>query len=134
MWGDRLERAEVMLLDQILSTLRDILATLRPRLVRLELKMPANVEVGKAVTGRVQGVDQFGNDFPIDFTANPVTWSEDNTDVTLAAGATPDTESLTGFAVGSTTITAACAGFSASDVMNVTAPTPVLSGIKIVFQ
>jgi len=92
---------------------------------------PANLTVGDKKVATVQGFDQNGAPFAIDFTANPVTWSNDNQSAVQDAPASDGSDALTAAAAGVSNLSATCAGFSDTETVTVVAQTPVLSSIKI---
>lgn len=138
---DRRILAEVHeLRHELRRDVQEILDLLRPRLSSLVISfdggiMPATLTVGQVTTASVQGFDQFNQPFPIDFTANPPSWSIDQPTVASIApnSATPSSEDVTGVAAGTATLSVACAGLTTSDTVTVTAPAPVLTSLKINF-
>lgn len=95
---------------------------------------PVTLTVGQKTTATVQGFDQNGAPFAIDFTANPVTWSIDNT---TADSSTPQPDSsdvVASLAAGVANLTAVCAGFNDTEVVTNVAQAPTLSSIKINFS
>ena len=95
--------------------------------------MPASLEVDKTLTATVSGLDQFGQPFNIDFTANPASWSVDNTGVVTAAPTDQPATVLTGVAQGSANLAVSCAGLSDVEVITVAAPVAVLTALKVDF-
>lgn len=90
------------------------------------------LNIGDTKTAVVQGVDQFGDPFPIDFTANPVTFTDPNPEIASdAPSPTAGSDAFTGVAAGTDSISVSCAGFTASAAITVQKPASVLSGISI---
>src|ERR1700690_4196276 len=91
MWGDKDEKQEIELLRQEVMLLREIVAELRPKhLAFIKVAIggimpvgPATLTVGDKKTVSVLGFDQNGAPFAIDFTANPVTFADDNPNVVV---------------------------------------------------
>jgi len=119
------------------SEIHDIL---RPRLSQIVIlsrgadPMDFTVEVGAVKTSYVQGFDQSGQPFAIDFGANPPAWSIVDSSVATATPnpTTPTDEDVTGVTAGAaTTLNVTCAGFPASALVTVVAATPKLSSIQI---
>lgn len=134
---------------EILTDVREILKelqALKPHLAAVKIQfngaatMDTSIQVGATTTAKVVGFDQFNNPFPIDFTANPVTWAIDQPNaVGLAPATEPDSEICTGLAATTTpaVLTATCAGFNGTGTITVTEappPTPVLSSIQVQFS
>lgn len=93
---------------------------------------PATLNVGDKRTLSVQGFDQNGAPIAIDFTANPVTWTDDNqAAVAEDAPGSTTADAVTAAAAGVSNFTAACAGFTDTEALTVLAVVPVLSSIKI---
>lgn len=91
---------------------------------------PATLTVGDVKTATVLGFDQNGQPFPIDFSANPVSWSDDNT-AAVAETQAPDKDTLLAAAPGSANLTATCAGFTASVAITVVPVPAKLSSIQV---
>lgn len=144
-WHDEQLYEQTQLLREIVRELRHIVHLLTPHLSALEIhfgdsSMDTSIQVGAVVTAKVVGFDQFGNPFPIDFGANPASWSVDQPSaVELAAGSNPDEESCKGLAATTTpaVLSVSCGGFTATGNITVTEappPTPVLSSLGIQFS
>ena len=91
---------------------------------------PATLNVGDKKTATVLGFDQNGAPFAIDFTANPVTWTDDN-EAAVQDAPTGTSDGLTAVAPGVANLGATCAGFSDTEAVTVVAAAPKLSSIKI---
>ena len=128
-------REEISLLKQI----RDRLSTpARLSFIKLifggRMPGPVTLNPGQSVIATVEGFDQFGNPFPIDFTANPVTFTLDNPTLdTEVTGTAPGTEDITYEAAGTANLTATCAGFSDTEQIINSSPAPKLASIKVSF-
>ena len=122
-------------LVKILAVLEEIRDTLKPRLSSLLIRfgdsMPATVEVGKSIAAVVIGFDQNGQ--PFDLTGQVPSWSTDNAGIATVAPPDQLTTSVTGVAAGSANLSVSVGGLSASDVVTVTAPAPVLTSVQIQF-
>ena len=94
---------------------------------------PVTLAVGQSVTATVQGFDQNGAPFVIDFTANPVTWSVDQPSVASSTPNPDGSDAVVGVSAGVANLTASCAGFTDTETVTVAGVTPVLSSIKINF-
>lgn len=100
------------------------------------------IEVGQSATAKVVVLDQFGNAFPgFDFAANPPAWSVDQPDtLSLAAGASPDAEVVSGVAATTSDalLLVSIPGLgSASTAISVVAPpppVPVATSLEIQFE
>lgn len=92
---------------------------------------PATLTVGDKKTLSVLGFDQNGAPFAIDFTANPVTYTDDNEAVVQDTAGSTVTDAVTAVAPGVANVGATCAGFSDNEAITVVAAPPVLSSIKI---
>lgn len=92
---------------------------------------PATLTVGQSKTATVLGFDQNGAPFAIDFTANPVTWTDDNEAAVQDTAGSTVTDPITALAAGVANLGATCAGFSDTEVVTVLAVAPKLSSIKI---
>lgn len=135
------EREERKLLLEIIADLKKLL----PHPTRVQIKFggimagnPLTLNVGQSSTATVQVLDQFGQIFPnFDFTANPPVWASDNTgSVGVAAGTTPDTQSVSGVAPGAATLSVDVPGVTNGhdeETVTVTAPAPVPTSVKVVF-
>jgi len=132
---DENDRLILEALREIVGLLAEIRDTLKPRLSSLLIRfggnMPATVEVGKSIAAVVIGFDQNGQ--PFDLTGQTPSWS--TSDAGIATVAPPDqlTTSVTGVAAGSANLSVTVGGLSASDVVTVTAPAPVLTSVVIQF-
>lgn len=129
-----LEREEVHLLRKILGQLEK---QDRPRLSVIKIAIggrmpvgPATLTVGQTATATVQGFDQNGAPFAIDFAANPVTWT-DSAEAVVSDVPTAASDPLTAVAVGTASITAVCAGLTDTETVTVIAQAPVLTSIKV---
>lgn len=134
------EGHEDRILEHIEEDLDEIVGFLKPRLAFIKIAFggtmaqgPVKLTVGQKTTATVLGFDQNGAPFTIDFTANPVTWTDDNEAVASDAP-TPPTDTITGVSAGVANITATCAGFNDTEQVTVSAVVPVLSSIKIDFS
>jgi hypothetical protein len=132
----RQERTE----EEIERDLDRIVGFLKPRLAFIKISFggnmaqgPVKLNVGQKTTASVLGFDQNGAPFAIDFTANPVTWADDNQAAASDAPAGA-TDVLTGVAAGVSNLTATCGGFTDTEQATVSAVVPVLSSIKIDFS
>lgn len=94
---------------------------------------PAVITVGQTTTAFVLGFDQNGAAIAIDFTANPVSWSIDNSAIASSTPNPDSTDGVVGVSAGVANLTASCAGFTDTETVTVTAVVPVLSSIKISF-
>ena len=141
---DRIEAKENCLLaedDLILELEHKILDKLQPRLSYIKLAIggkmpvgPATLTVGDKKTLSVLGFDQNGAPFAIDFTANPVTFTDDNETVLQDTAGSTVTDPVVALAVGVANVGATCAGFSDTEAVTVVAAAPVLSSIKILID
>jgi len=121
----------------ILSQLSQLLAIFAPRAAYVSLilggEMP--LTVGSTATATVVVLDQFGQPFAFDFTANPPSWTVgDAAQDSLAAGSTQDTETITSLAGGSQTLSVTVPGVangSASLSFTNVAPAPVATSVQI---
>lgn len=95
---------------------------------------PVTLTVGQKTTATVLGFDQNGAPFPIDFTANPVTWTIDNTTFDSSTPQPDQSDVIASLAAGVANLSASCAGFSDSEVVTNVAVAPKLSSIKIDFS
>ena len=138
---DEIEAKENILLaeeDLILELEHRILGRLEPRLSYIKLaiggKMPVGPQtltVGDQRTVTVLGFDQFGAPFAIDFTANPVTFTDDNDAVLQDTAGATVSDPVTAVAPGVANVTGACAGFTDTEAYTVVAQAPKLSSIKL---
>ena len=94
---------------------------------------PVTLTVGQKVTATVLGFDQNGAPFPIDFTANPVSWTIDNSTLDSSTPQPDSSDVVESLAAGVANLTATCAGFTDSETVTNVAQAPVLSSIKIDF-
>jgi len=130
------ETQEIALLKQIRDRLPQPAKLSFIKIVFGEMKMlgPVTLTVGQKTTATVQGFDQNGAAFPIDFTANPVTWTLDNTTLDSSTPQPDQADVVASLAAGTANLTAACAGFTDTEqVINVAQP-PKLASIKIDFS
>jgi hypothetical protein len=121
--------------------LRDIRRELGPHLSFIKVKIggtmpvgPITAAIGDQLVASVQGFDQNGAPFAIDFTnpANAVTYTDDNeASVASTPNSTNQTDALNCVAAGVANIGATCAGFSDTETVTVAAAAPVLSSIKV---
>lgn len=133
---ERLLQHQLRVQQQILGVVEDIRARLMPRLTRLTITLSGGtmpLQVGATTTATVNGFDQFGNPFAIDFAANPPSWSvSDPALATLTPNAAdPNKEDVTGVAAGTETLSVSVAGLSANLSFAVEAPAPVLTSVTI---
>ena len=135
----RREKKEIELAEEEVRLLRQIEKDVRPKtLSYIKIAIggimpigPATLAIGAKATATVLGFDQNGAPIKIDFTANPVTWKDDNEAVVQDAPAADGSDPLTALAAGVANLTATCAGFSDTESVTVPAASPVLSSIKI---
>lgn len=92
---------------------------------------PVTLTVGDVKVVSVLGFDQNGAPFAIDFTANPVSFSDDNEAVVQDTPGSTVTDTITAVAPGVANVSATCAGFTDTEAITVVAAAPVLSSIKI---
>lgn len=128
---ERLEEREVKDLDKLVHTLVP-----RLRFIKLAVggKMPvgpATLTVGDSKVLSVVGFDQFGAPFTIDFTANPVTFTDDNETVLQDTPGSTVTDPVTALAPGTANVGATCAGFSDTETITVVSQAPRLASIKV---
>lgn len=117
----------------------EILRLLRPRLSFIKISHgekcmqgPITLAVGAKSVERVLGFDQNGAPFAIDFTANPVTWSIDQSSVASSTPESdPSVDDVVGVSSGVANLNATCGGFTDTETVTVTAVVSVLSSIKI---
>lgn len=107
--------------------------------IYLEWRQPVmsdvTLNIGDKRTAVVKGVDQFGDPFPIDFTANPATFTDSNEAIASDVPApTTGMDEFTALTPGTDPVTVSCAGFTASATLTVVKPPSVLSGISIEWQ
>jgi len=126
--------------DEQTILLREIRDELKPHLRQIKIRFGGNMPVGPAVitvgqttTASVIGFDQNGAPIAIDFTANPVSWSIDNSAIASSTPNPDSTDTVVGVSAGVANLTASCAGFTDTETVTVTAVVPVLSSIKISF-
>lgn len=126
--------------DEQTILLREIRDELKPHLRQIKIRFGGNMPVGPAVitvgqttTASVLGFDQNGAAIAIDFTANPVSWSIDNSAIASSTPNPDSTDTVVGVSAGVANLTASCAGFTDTETVTVTAVVPVLSSIKISF-
>ena len=127
------QRKELDLLRQIAQELKPPAAKLAFIKIAIGGTMPvgpATLTVGDKKTATVLGFDQNGAAFPIDFTANPITWADDN-ETAVQDAPTPASDGLTAVAVGVANLSATCAGFTDTEAITVVAAAPKLASIKI---
>jgi hypothetical protein len=94
---------------------------------------PVTLTVGQKTTATVLGFDQNGAPIAIDFTANPVTWTLDNTTLDSSTPQPDQSDVVASLAAGTANLSAACAGFTDTEQVINVAQAPVLSSIKINF-
>jgi hypothetical protein len=92
---------------------------------------PQTFTIGDKKVLSVKGFDQFGADFAIDFTANPVTFTDDNEAVLQDTAGSTVTDPVTALAAGVANVTAACGGKTDTEAYTVLAEAPKLAGIKL---
>ena len=125
--------------DLILELEHQILAKLSPKLSYIKLTLggnkmpvgPQTLTVGDKKTVSVLGFDQYGAPFAIDFTANPVTFTDDNEAVLQDTSESTVTDPVTALAPGVANVGGTCAGFTDTEAYTVVAALPKLSSIKI---
>jgi len=124
--------------QRILSQLQTLLDIFTPRasyvVITIGGTMP--LQVGASSTATVAVLDQFGQPMPgFDFTANPPSWSvSDPALASVAAGSTPDTETITASAAGSEILSVSVPGVvngTASLSFTVRAPAAVATSVSI---
>ena len=122
--------------DSVLLT--KISGQLQPKLSFIKLAIggempvgPATLTVGDKKTVSVLGFDQNGAPFEIDFTTNPVTFTDDNAAVVQDTPGSTVTDPITAVSAGVANISASCGGFTDTEAITVVAAAPVLSSIKI---
>ena len=129
------QSAERLLLYDLLADVRALRGMLAAKLVRIAIVPvgePMSLDVGKTAVATVNGFDQFGQPFPIDFNANPPSWSVSDINVaSLATDPTLGAEDITGTAAGHETLSVTVAGFTATLDFDVVAVAPVLSSVSI---
>lgn len=132
------EVREIRELRKDTGLLQEIATDLSPKLSFIKLAIggimpvgPATLIVGDKKTVSVLGFDQNGAPFAIDFTANPVAYTDDNQAVVADTAGSTVTDSITAVAPGVANLGATCAGFSDTEAVTVVAAAPVLSSIKI---
>ena len=144
-FDDRYEREEIRLLQELVDLgqqqvkiLRKIANELEPKLTFIKIAIggempvgPVTLNIGDKKTATVLGFDQNGAPFAIDFTANPVTWTNDNVTAVQDAPQPDGSDQLTAMAAGVSNLTAAVAGFTDTETVTVVAAAPVLSSIKV---
>lgn len=130
----RIERTD----ERIEKDLDKIVGFLKPRLSFIKIAFggvmpvgPATIPVGGQLVASVLGFDQNGAPIAIDFTANPVTFTDDNQAVASDTPGSTVSDPITGVSAGVANIGATCAGFSDSEAVTVVAVAPVLSSIKV---
>ena len=131
-----------------LKALEFIIDVITPRLARIQIDIgepvPVTLAVGQKTTATVVGIDQFGNPFPIDFTANPVTFV-DSAETVASDSPTPASGSdvVTGVAAGSMSLSATIPSlvnsatgqpFTVTDTVTVTPPPAVLTSVALQFS
>lgn len=124
--------------DLILELEHKILDRLTARLSYIKIAIggimpvgPATLIVGDKKTLSVLGFDQNGAPFAIDFTANPVTFTDDNQAVLADTAGSTVTDPVTAVAPGVANVGATCAGFTDTEAITVVAAAPKLSSIKV---
>lgn len=119
---------------ETLAITREVVRLLEPRLahITITLEDPMALDVGKTFVATVTGKDQFGNDFPLDFTQAQPQWSlSDPSLATITQASQAGSEDVTGVAPGSETLSVSFAGLSASLSFTVAQPAPVLTSLVI---
>ena len=91
---------------------------------------PATLTIGQSKTATVLGFDQNGAPMTIDFTANPVTWT-DPAETIVSDVPTTASDALTAVAAGTVPLTATCAGLTDTETITVVPQAPVLTSIKV---
>ena len=126
--------------EEIEEVVERIDRRLAPRLTFIKIAFggnmpgPVTLTVGQKTTASVAGFDQNGAPFAIDFTANPVTWTLDNTTLDSSTPQPDQTDVIASLAAGTANLNAACAGFTDTEQVINVAQAPVLSSIKIDFS
>lgn len=138
------EDKEIHLLEKIEQTLEKIEKDIRPKqlsFIKIAFTKgdhmalgPVTITVGQKSTATVQGFDQNGAPFPIDLTANPVTWAIDQSTLDSSTPAADGSDAIVSLAGGVANLTATCAGFSDTETITNVAVAPVLASIKIDFS
>lgn len=136
----RILRDQRKLLAGIFVVLQDIrdhlkrlphLASVHISLQGVTMANPITLNVGDAKVATVAGFDQFGQPFPLDFTATPVSWTVDNAAVVSSTPAADGSDAISAVAAGSANLSAVVAGLSDSLAITVVQPAPVLTSVKI---
>lgn len=133
----RATRVEVLLAG-ILVILENLNDRISPRLSRIQLQEeplaePLALQVGDKKTLTVQGFDQFGQPFAIDFNATPASFTDDAEAVVSDSPAgNTGADAISAIAAGTANIGVTVAGFTDSTSITVSQPAPVLSSIKLV--
>jgi len=134
-----LEKQEVTLLQGQEKTLLEIRNELAPKLAFIKISFggsmpgPVTLTVGQSVPATVQGFDQNGAPFAIDFTANPVTWTIDNPALDSSTPQADQSDLVASLSAGTANLTASCAGLTDTEQVINVAAAPKLSSIKINF-
>lgn len=133
---------------RILELLEEILDILRqhPRLTRVQIRFgdamadTGTLAVGQSLTATVQGFDQNGQPFTIDFSTFKTAWTNGTPAVASdAASADGSSDVITGVSAGVDLFTVSVTRpdgqviTSAQQPVTVTAPAPVLTSVKIDF-
>jgi hypothetical protein len=132
----RIEKKE----DRELALLELIESQLKPRPTFIKIQFggtmpgPVTLNVGQKTTATVQGFDQNGAPFAIDFTANPVTWTIDNASLDSSTPQPDQSDLIVSLAAGVANLTATCAGLTDTETITNVAVAPILSSIKINFS
>lgn len=140
-----LEAAQLKELREIEEDLDEVVDLLKPKLKHVKIAFkkrggftmlgPVTLTVGASTVATVQGFDQNGAPFPIDFTnpANAVTWAIDDPALDSKVDQPDQSTVVTSLAGGTANMQATCAGFTdVEQIINV-AVTPALSSVKIDF-
>jgi hypothetical protein len=131
--------------ERIEEDLDKIVGFLKPRPTFIKIKFggnmpgPVTLIVGQKTTASVAVFDQNGVDITAsyNFTANPITWSEDVTTFDTQSATGPDstnTDVITSIAAGTTNLTALTGGLTDVEQVINQAAAPVPTSIKINFS
>lgn len=119
---------------EALATARHAVGLLQPKLAHIAIVLEDNMslDVGKSFVATVEGRDQFGQPFPLDFTTETPQWTvADPALATITPDAQAGSEDVTGAAPGSETLSVTFGGLSASLAFDVTQAAAVLTSLVI---
>ena len=119
---------------EALATARLCVGLLQPKLahIAITLEDKMSLDVGKSFVATVEGRDQFGQPFKLDFTTETPQWTlSDGSLATITQDPQAGSEDVTGAAPGSETLSVAFAGLSASLTFDIVQPAPVLTSLVI---